>query len=58
MIAAVNGSAYGGGTELALNCDIIIASEEATFALPEVKRGVTALAGGGYQVFEPWQSRI
>lgn len=46
MIAAVNGSAYGGGTELVLNCDIVIASEEATFALPEVKRGVTALAGG------------
>ncbi|KAJ3482958.1 hypothetical protein NLI96_g6631 [Meripilus lineatus] len=45
MIAAVNGSAYGGGTELVLNCDIVIASEEATFALPEVKRGVTALAG-------------
>ncbi len=46
MIAAVNGSAYGGGTEMILNCDIVIASEEATFALPEVKRGVTALAGG------------
>lgn len=46
MIAAVNGSAYGGGTEIVLNCDIVIASEEATFALPEVKRGVTALMGG------------
>ncbi|KAI0783399.1 ClpP/crotonase [Abortiporus biennis] len=46
IIAAVNGGAYGGGTEMALNCDIVIASEDAVFALPEVKRGVSALAGG------------
>ncbi|KIK97716.1 hypothetical protein PAXRUDRAFT_824631 [Paxillus rubicundulus Ve08.2h10] len=45
MIAAVNGSAYGGGVELILNCDIVIASEDAVFALPEVKRGVVAAQG-------------
>ena len=47
MIAAVNGSAYGGGVEMILNCDIVIASEDAVFALPEVKRGVLAAQGGG-----------
>jgi enoyl-CoA hydratase/carnithine racemase len=46
MIAAVNGSAYGGGVEMILNCDIVIASEDAVFALPEVKRGVMAAQGG------------
>jgi enoyl-CoA hydratase/carnithine racemase len=46
MIAAVNGSAYGGGVEMILNCDIVIASEDAVFALPEVKRGVLAAQGG------------
>ena len=46
MIAAVNGSSYGGGTEMVLNCDIVIASEDAVFALPEVKRGVVAIQGG------------
>jgi enoyl-CoA hydratase/carnithine racemase len=46
IIAAVNGNVYGGGTEMILNCDIVIASEEATFQLPEVKRGVVAIQGG------------
>lgn len=46
MIAAVNGGAYGGGVELLLNCDLVIASELAQFALPEVKRGVIAAQGG------------
>lgn len=46
IIAAVNGSAYGGGVEIVLNCDIVIASESAMFALPEVKRGVLAAQGG------------
>jgi enoyl-CoA hydratase/carnithine racemase len=42
MIAAVNGLAVGGGTELALNCDIRIASEDAWFGLFEPKRGMLA----------------
>lgn len=46
MIAAVNGGAYGGGMEMLLNCDIIIADENAVFAMPEVKRGVVAALGG------------
>ena len=46
MIAAVNGGAYGGGTEMILNCDIVVAGEDATIALPEVKRGVFAAMGG------------
>lgn len=45
IIAAVNGLAYGGGTELVVNCDLVVASSKATFALPEVKRGVVAFAG-------------
>jgi enoyl-CoA hydratase/carnithine racemase len=46
IIAAVNGVAYGGGFEIALACDIIVAAETASFALPEPKVGVAALAGG------------
>ena len=46
LIAAVNGVAMGGGFEIALACDLIIASENAVFALPEVRVGLAALAGG------------
>jgi crotonobetainyl-CoA hydratase len=46
IIAAVNGVAMGGGFEVALACDLIIASDNATFALPEPKVGLAALAGG------------
>ncbi|KAJ9129907.1 Crotonase, core [Coniochaeta hoffmannii] len=46
VIAAVNGYAYGGGFEIALNCDLVIASPTAKFSLPEVKRGLYAGAGG------------
>lgn len=46
VIAAVNGVAMGGGFEIALACDLIIASENARFALPEPKVGLAALAGG------------
>ena len=46
IIAAVNGVAMGGGFEIALACDLIIASENAKFALPEPHVGLAALAGG------------
>jgi crotonobetainyl-CoA hydratase len=46
LIAAVNGVAMGGGFEIALACDLIIASETAIFALPEPRVGLAALAGG------------
>ena len=46
VIAAVNGVSMGGGFEIALACDIIIASERAVFALPEPRVGLAALAGG------------
>jgi crotonobetainyl-CoA hydratase len=46
VIAAVNGWAAGGGFELALACDLIVAADSARFALPEVTRGLVADAGG------------
>lgn len=46
LIAAVNGLAMGGGFEIALACDLIVAAETAIFALPEPRVGLAALAGG------------
>jgi crotonobetainyl-CoA hydratase len=46
LVAAVNGFAMGGGAEMALACDLVVASEQAVFSLPEVKRGLLAAAGG------------
>ncbi|KAH6988674.1 enoyl-hydratase [Ilyonectria destructans] len=45
IIAAVNGVCFGGGMEMAINCDMVIASDKARFSLPEVTIGVIALAG-------------
>src|SRR5213078_3577939 len=50
VIAAVNGVAMGGGFEIALACDIIVADERAVFALPEVRVGLAALAGGVHRL--------
>ena len=50
IIAAVNGYAVGGGLELALACDIVIAVEHATFAAPEPKVGLVAAAGGVHRL--------
>lgn len=50
IIAAVNGFALAGGTELVLACDLVIASEEAEFGLPEVARGIIAAGGGLFRL--------
>jgi crotonobetainyl-CoA hydratase len=50
MIAAVNGFALGGGFEIALACDIIIAADSASFGLPEPRVGLMAGAGGVYRL--------
>ncbi|HUR74327.1 MAG TPA: crotonase/enoyl-CoA hydratase family protein [Sporichthya sp.] len=49
-IAAVNGNALGGGTELLLACDLVVAVETANVGLPEVKRGLMAAAGGAFRI--------
>jgi enoyl-CoA hydratase/carnithine racemase len=50
VIAAVGGVALGGGFEIALACDLIVASENAVFALPEPRVGLAALAGGVHRL--------
>jgi dehydration protein DpgD len=50
VVARVNGWALGGGFELALACDIIVAAENAVFALPEVRLGLVPGAGGAFRL--------
>jgi crotonobetainyl-CoA hydratase len=50
VIAAVNGLALGGGTELVLAADLAVAAQSAVFGLPEVKRGIFAAAGGAIRI--------
>jgi crotonobetainyl-CoA hydratase len=50
IIAAVNGFALGGGTEISLASDLIVAAESAAFGLPEVARGIFAAAGGAFRL--------
>jgi crotonobetainyl-CoA hydratase len=57
-IAAVNGTALGGGTELALASDLVVAREGATFGLPEVRRGLIAAAGGVFRIIEQMPPKL
>lgn len=57
-IAAVNGPAQGGGTELVLASDLVVAVDTATFGLPEVKRGLIAGAGGAFRILEQLSHRV
>ncbi|WP_067986314.1 crotonase/enoyl-CoA hydratase family protein [Nocardia caishijiensis] len=57
-IAAVNGLALGGGTELVLASDLAVAASTATFGLPEVARGLFAAAGGAFRLPEQLPRKI
>jgi len=50
LVAAVDGPALAGGCEIALACDLIVASSRAAFGLPEVKRSLVAAAGGLFRL--------
>jgi acetyl-CoA C-acetyltransferase len=50
IAAVAGGPAVGGGMEVVLACDLVIAGESASFALPEVRRGLVAAAGGAYRL--------
>ncbi|MBP7337085.1 enoyl-CoA hydratase-related protein [Niveispirillum sp.] len=49
-IAAVQGPAHGGGVEITLSCDMVVAAETASFTLPEVRRGLIAGANGSFRI--------
>jgi enoyl-CoA hydratase len=50
IIAAVDGPALAGGTEIVLSCDLVVASTAARFGIPEVKRSLVAAAGGLFRL--------
>jgi enoyl-CoA hydratase len=50
VVVAVDGLAFGGGLEITLACDVVVASTAARFALPEVRRGLVAASGGTYRL--------
>ncbi|WP_329008522.1 enoyl-CoA hydratase-related protein [Micromonospora rifamycinica] len=60
VVAKVRGYAMGGGFELALACDLVIASTDATFALPEARLGLMAGAGGVFRLTRqlPWRTAM
>ena len=57
-IAAVNGTALGGGSELALASDLVVAEERAKFGLPEVKRGLIAAAVGVFRIVDQLPRKV
>ena len=50
IIAALNGPAYAGGCEIVLACDLVVASSDASFSVPEVKRNLVAAAGALFRL--------
>lgn len=52
LIAAIEGFALGGGMEMAMGCDLVVAASDATFGLPETLRGVVARCGGLFRTSE------
>ena len=57
-IAAINGAALGGGTEIAMASDLVVADESAVFGLPEVKRGLIAGAGGVFRIVDALPRKV
>ncbi|MGE9809457.1 enoyl-CoA hydratase-related protein [Janibacter sp. G1551] len=57
-IVAVNGVAVGGGLEIALAADLVVAAEHAVFGLPEVQRGLVAGAGGAFRITQQLPQRV
>jgi len=58
IIAALNGSAFGGGAEMTINCDIIVMADSAVIGLPEPKRGVVAISGGIVRLMRACGSKL
>src|SRR6266542_1604806 len=58
IIARVDGYAFGGGFELALACDVIVASDRSVFALPEARLGLIPGAGGAFRLARQLPLRI
>lgn len=58
IVAAVNGTALGGGTEISLASDLVVAQSSAQFGLPEVKRGLVAAAGGLFRIVDQLPRKI
>jgi len=50
LVAAVEGAALAGGTEIVLACDVVVAARDVRFGIPEVKRGLVAAAGGLFRL--------